>query len=224
MRPLFDQGATLLAERSADRALALRHAAYTDEALRLMSAAHRVMERSGDFDPRVSEILKEADLSNQAFYRHFASKEALLMAVVEAGTQRLRSYLLSRMAGKTSVAQIREWVRGFARQALNDKVAAATRPFVIPRARLLERFPESIRAAERELIAPLAEAIAMAQRERALQANLDTQAAAVFVYDLVKEWLQRQLIERGAVTQDHQTKSAAALEDFVMAGLGVAPQ
>ena len=39
---------------------------------------------------RVSDIVDAAGLSRDAFYRHFASKEDLVAAIVEAGAQRLR--------------------------------------------------------------------------------------------------------------------------------------
>ena len=41
-----------------------------------------VMRREGNIDPQVRAIVQEAGLSNQAFYRHFASKDALLLAVL----------------------------------------------------------------------------------------------------------------------------------------------
>ena len=43
--------------------------------------------------PRVADIVAEAGLSNEAFYRHFRSKDALVTAILEDGGERLRSYL-----------------------------------------------------------------------------------------------------------------------------------
>ena len=58
-----------------------------------------VMVRLGTGDrPTVAEIVREAGLSNQAFYRHFASKDDLVAAIVDAGARRLASYVEHRMA------------------------------------------------------------------------------------------------------------------------------
>ena len=51
------------------------------------------MARGTTSRPRVADIVAEAGLSNDAFYRHFASKDALVAALVEDGagaTGRLR--------------------------------------------------------------------------------------------------------------------------------------
>ena len=67
------------AER-AMRTLTPRYETYTAEVRRLLDAGFEVMRRTGNVNPRVSEIVRDAGLSNQAFYRHFASKDELLVA------------------------------------------------------------------------------------------------------------------------------------------------
>ncbi len=81
----------------AGRAVDERRAAYADEVRRLIDAAYAVMRESGDIEPRVGDVVKAAGLSNQAFYRHFASKDALLLAVLTDGRQRLLGTLTARM-------------------------------------------------------------------------------------------------------------------------------
>ena len=41
------------------------------------------------FRPRVADIVTEAGISNEGFYRHFASKDALVAAILDDGTERL---------------------------------------------------------------------------------------------------------------------------------------
>src|SRR5438093_10793479 len=79
------------------RSLAERHDAYVEEVQRLVRAAMAVMCRRGTLDPRVSEIVAEAGLSNQAFYRHFRAKDELLLAVLDDGLRQLVTYLEHRM-------------------------------------------------------------------------------------------------------------------------------
>jgi len=73
----------------ADRTLAPRRDAYAAEVRRLIDAAFAVMRETGDIDPPVRDIVKAAGLSNQAFYRHFTSKDALLLAVLADGHRQL---------------------------------------------------------------------------------------------------------------------------------------
>ena len=47
------------------------------------------MRREGSIDPQVRAIVQEAGLSNQAFYRHFSSKDASLLAVLADGQRQL---------------------------------------------------------------------------------------------------------------------------------------
>ena len=115
--------------RTAQRAVARRQAAYADEVRRLLDAGLEVMRRYGTTrSPRVADILAEAGLSRDAFYRHFASKENLVVAIVEAGAERLVSYLRHQMDKEDDPAdKLRRWVQGIVSQAANQAVADATR-------------------------------------------------------------------------------------------------
>jgi len=76
--------------------------------------------------PRVSDIVAAAGLSNEAFYRHFRSKDALVRAILEDGTERLCSYLSHQMAKeRTPEGRVRRWVAGVMSQADED-IAATT--------------------------------------------------------------------------------------------------
>jgi AcrR family transcriptional regulator len=116
-----------VAGRIAQRTLAQRGAGYTDEVRRLLDAAVDVMSRCGTATrPRVADIVAAAGLSNDAFYRHFRSKEALVGALLEDGAQRLGSYLSHQMAKETTARdKVRSWVDGVLTQT-DDKIAATT--------------------------------------------------------------------------------------------------
>jgi AcrR family transcriptional regulator len=210
-----------VAERSVARALASRHATYTDEVNRLIAACLTVAERTGDFDPRVSDILAEAGLSNQAFYRHFQSKEELLLAVLDKGVRELTAYLTKRMAAQPDpVGKARAWIRGFAAQAIRPKARAATRPFMFPSARLYERFPDEIPATEQHYVDLLAVVLNDARVAGLARPDLDPAGDAVFIYDLVKNWMERQLRECPAPPEDELVSRADKLEFFIMRAIG----
>ena len=114
------------AERIAQQTLATREAEYADEVRRLLDAALAVIGRGGTTQrPRVADIVAEAGLSNDAFYRHFRSKDALVSALLDDGAERLGSYLEHQMAKEdTAERQVRRWVEGVLAQA--DAGIAAT--------------------------------------------------------------------------------------------------
>jgi AcrR family transcriptional regulator len=117
-----------LAERIAQRTLAKRGAEYAGEVRRLLDAALDVMRKCGTSSrPRVADIVAAAGLSNDAFYRHFRSKDALVAALLEDGAERLRSYLAHQMAKEgTPEGQVRRWVEGVLAQAADEEIAATT--------------------------------------------------------------------------------------------------
>jgi AcrR family transcriptional regulator len=108
-----------IAGRIAQESLRRRGVDYADEVRRLLDAALEVMQRSGSSTrARVADIVAAAGLSNEAFYRHFPSKDALVAAVIEDGTERLKSYLDHQMAKqRTAPAKVRRWVEGIMSQA-----------------------------------------------------------------------------------------------------------
>jgi AcrR family transcriptional regulator len=74
----------------------------------------------------VSDIVAAAGLSNDAFYRHFPSKDALVGALLEDGAERLGGYLAHQMAKEASPElRVRRWVAGVLSQADGD-IAATT--------------------------------------------------------------------------------------------------
>ncbi len=90
-------------------------------------AALELMQAHGTASrPRVADIVARAGLSNDAFYRHFKSKDALVTAILEEGSERLRSYLVHQMAKESSPeGQVRRWVKGVLSQATPDLAATS---------------------------------------------------------------------------------------------------
>src|SRR5262245_33757089 len=115
-----------VASRIAQRTLARRGADYAGEVRRLLDAALDVMRRCGTTSrPRVADIVAAAGLSNDAFYRHFPSKDALVAAILEDGTQRLLGYLAHQMDKEPAPeGKVRRRVEGGLPQAAGEDSAA----------------------------------------------------------------------------------------------------
>jgi len=115
-----------VAARIAADTLAKRGPDYTDEVRRLLDAALAIMGKHGTTArARVADIVAAAGVSNDTFYRHFSSKDALVVALLEDGTDRLASYVAHQMSKEsTSERKVRRWVEGVLSQTSAE--AAAT--------------------------------------------------------------------------------------------------
>jgi AcrR family transcriptional regulator len=124
---ILDEGGDDVANRISRRTLSKRGVDYADEVRRLLDAGLEVMRRCGTgARPRVADIVGAAGLSNDAFYRHFPSKDALVAAILDDGAERLHGYLTHQMAkGATPEARVRRWVEGVLSQA-DPEIAATT--------------------------------------------------------------------------------------------------
>jgi AcrR family transcriptional regulator len=142
-----------LARRALDRSSTARHAEYVRDVQRIVDATYRLIERTGGIDPSLREVLAEAGLSTQAFYRFFRSKDELMVVILDDGRRQLLGYLEHRMARATSPAdKVRAWIEGVLAQASNPEAAARTRPFLVNQDRLVEAFPEEQQASVDRLV------------------------------------------------------------------------
>lgn len=184
-----------VAGRLARRGVAEREQAYAQEVRRLLDAAFSVMRASGDLEPRVSDIVRESGLSNQAFYRHFSGKDELLHAVLEDGQRQLLAYLERRMnAVPDGLPRVRRWIEGVLEQARNREAAERTRPFAVNGTRLRDRFPAESRAATEQLLVPLRAAIATA--------GGDPDRDARAIYQLTMGSMYEHLLDRTTPSRD----------------------
>jgi AcrR family transcriptional regulator len=199
-----------LVERAARRSVAERHATARDEVARLVDATYRVVERTGRTDPTIRDILREAGLSTQAFYRHFDSKDGLLVAVLDDGRRQLLDYLAHQMAKATSPADaVRAWIEGVVAQVRDAGAAARTRPFLLDQQRLTARFPDEQRASSQLLVDLLVEPL-----QHIVDTPGDEPRIASMIYDLAFGTVQTHAIQRTTPT----TADIDALVAFALAG------
>jgi AcrR family transcriptional regulator len=123
-----------LADRAADRAVGRRLAAARDTAqseVEALLAAGRQLMRTGGRPPRVADIVAEAGLSNDAFYRYFAGKDDLVAAIVDDGARRLVAHVEHQIAKSHDPReQLRLAVETVMKQAADPEIAATTRAVI----------------------------------------------------------------------------------------------
>ncbi len=203
------------ASRAVDRTLARQRAAYESEVRRLVEATLVLIERTGDLEPTVSAILRESGLSNQAFYKHFRSKDELFVAVLDEGMRILASYLDHKMRAESEpTARVRAWIAGLLEQALNPEAAAATRPFTRSRDQLATRFPDEVAESERQLTGLVAAAIREGHDAGDL-ASATPERDAESLYHLAMGWIHARLRE----SEPPDGNDADRLIEFALAGL-----
>ncbi len=111
-----------------ERALDDRQREATEEVERILAAAVRVMERVAPEPPRVSDIVAEAGSSNKAFYRYFAGKDELILAVMERGVGIVASYLQHQMAKESEPQdKIARWIEGTLAQVADPQLISKSR-------------------------------------------------------------------------------------------------
>ena len=111
-----------------ERALDDRQREATEEVERILAAAVRVMERVAPEPPRVSDIVTEAGSSNKAFYRYFAGKDDLILAVMERGVAIVVSYLQHQMAKEVRPEdKVSRWIEGTLAQVAEPDLLSKSR-------------------------------------------------------------------------------------------------
>ncbi|MCU1593783.1 MAG: betI 7 [Frankiales bacterium] len=117
-----------LAQRAARRAVDARVRTSEQDVRRLLDVGLELMTAGGtDAPPRIADIVKAAGLSNQAFYRYFASKEDLVAAIVDDGERRLVAYVQRQVEAAPADECLRVFVESVTSQASDPSIAAATR-------------------------------------------------------------------------------------------------
>jgi AcrR family transcriptional regulator len=205
-----------LAKRAVDRTAAERQSEYAREVRRIVEATYDHIERSGNLDPSLRDILRSCGLSTQGFYRYFRSKDELLLVLLDDGRRRLVDYLVERMdVADSPTAQVRDWIDGVLAQASHARSAARTRPFAANEERLAERFPDEQRASVGLLVGLLVGPLRDATDPPRPEAEAREDAEAI--YQLVFGVLRGHLILRTRPTPSE----VAHVVRFCLRGAGI---
>ncbi|MEB3021392.1 TetR/AcrR family transcriptional regulator [[Mycobacterium] crassicus] len=134
-----------------DRALDDRQREATAEVERILDAAVTVMARTAPDAPRVSDIVAEAGSSNKAFYRYFAGKDDVILAVMERGVGIVVSYLEHQLAKEaTPAGKVARWIRGALAQVSDPHLLSLSRMASTQLGRSTDR-----RLSDDDILAPL---------------------------------------------------------------------
>ena len=143
-----------------ERALGPKRQKYQAEFDLLVTAARGVMTTQGSVDATVAQVLEAAGLSTSAFYRHFPTKDDLLLELVKQAGANTRAFLSHRLDEQTTApARVRAWIEGMFALLGTKRALRANRPFLLAHPRLVERFPDEIERNIELLVGPLADAI-----------------------------------------------------------------
>lgn len=195
-----------------ERALDERHREASDEVERILTAAITVMARVTPHAPRVGDIVDEAGSSKKAFYKYFAGKDELLLAIMERGVAIIVSYLEHQMAKETRPRdKVVRWIEGTLAQVADPHLINASRAVVEQMSATARTGPaDAIMAPMRDLLIEPVTALGGPAPRRDADAVFQITAATLRSYVGSRE-------QPGADDIDHVVR-------FCLGGLGVTPE
>jgi AcrR family transcriptional regulator len=127
-----------------------------DEQRELMDAGLAVLRRSGSDGCTVAGVLAEAGLSTRAFYRHFASKDALILAIYKRDSLASCAKLRDRIRATTTArAALEVWIDETLALGFASARARRTRPLAKEGLRLQAQFPREFAEIVAGILDPL---------------------------------------------------------------------
>lgn len=203
--------------RSPPRAIEARFSPYLEEAQRLIHAGVAEMAETSSLDPRVSDIVRRAGLSNKAFYRHFKSKDELLLAVLEESMRTLAQEFEERLSPEMPpIERVRAWVWGVLEQALDPGRSAEHRPLLVHQGRLLDSLGAQLWDHVAQRIGLLQSAIAEAREAGDLPESVDPMRDGEAVFHLAMGWMHGRVVGRVTPPREEAERVVA----FALRGLG----
>jgi len=186
----------------------------------MIAAAYRVLARNPGA-ASLSEILTEAKLGTRSFYRHFESKDALLLAMFEAENDRVTRELQEKLAaaGTPSVA-LENWIRLYLALVFDPRRQRRTSVMRLPQITVIPGYAAVfVRAQERHrrtLVAALTEGTDTGVFECS-----DPVGDAVLIQDLVTSVIARC---RDGIQPGTVDDAFAAIHGFVVRAVGARPR
>jgi AcrR family transcriptional regulator len=193
LKMLFSPADMKISDQLVDRSVQPARDRAQQEVRSLIAAAHAVLRRSGGSGLTVADVLTEAGLSTRAFYRHFASKDELMLAVFEQEQQRSTARLMAKVdAAEGPRAALAAWIDETLALAYEPRRARRTQILWIEGTRLRSEFPAEFDAIVGGLLEPLA-TILRAGRADGVFPLADPDVDAASIHAVVWNAAQRRL-------------------------------
>ena len=185
-----------------------------DEVRALVEAGLTVLRQRGAAGLTVAEVLAEAGLSTRAFYRHFRSKDELVLAVYEQEAQRRNAEIAARIARRAEPrARLETWIDETLGLGFEPRRAAA-HPGAARRRRAACK-PTSPTSSRRSWPARSIRSIALLAAFPDAEPELDAWSIYAITWELVEAKLRGSAIDRAT--------RAAQCSRFCLPALGLRP-
>jgi AcrR family transcriptional regulator len=193
-------------DRAVERAVRVAKERARDDVQLLIAAGRKLLHRDGAADMTIADVLTEAGLSTRAFYRHFASKSDLLLAIYDNEVDRYTPRLQRRLdAATTARAGLEAWIDELLAAGFEPRRGERTRAMFTWAVPLLQEFPVEFAAVRDALTGPL-EAVLEAGRADGSFPNAEPRRHAQFIraltWELVEERLSGATIEVAAAREE----------------------
>jgi AcrR family transcriptional regulator len=193
-------------DRAVERAVRVAKERARDDVQLLVAAGRKLLHRDGAADMTIADVLTEAGLSTRAFYRHFASKSDLLLAIYDNEVDRYTPRLQRRLdAATTARAGLEAWIDELLAAGFEPRRGERTRAMFTWAVPLQQEFPVEFAAVRDALTGPL-EAVLEAGRADGSFPNAEPRRHAQFIraltWELVEEHLSGATIEVAAAREE----------------------
>jgi AcrR family transcriptional regulator len=156
----------------------------------IVDATKVLLQRNDYEDVSVGAILTEAGLSTRSFYRHYASKDELLITLYAENAGRAAQRLTARVASaETSREGLEHWVDELLSFAFDPRKARRVAIFDAPSARRAVGYGDAQIAAHKLLIDPLREVLERGLRDGSFPSatpERDARSIYALVWDVIR--------------------------------------
>src|ERR1700704_729151 len=189
----YDRPMARVEDRAVERAVRVAKERARDDVQLLVAAGRKLLHRDGAADMTIADVLTEAGLSTRAFYRHFASKSDLLLAIYDNEVDRYTPRLQRRLdAATTARAGLEAWIDELLAAGFETPRGERTRAMFTWAIPLQQEFPVELGAVRAALPGPL-EAVLEAGRADGSFPNAEPHRHAQFIRALTWQLVEERL-------------------------------